>query len=204
MQQDAEGPDVRSGVDWLTCELLGAHVAGGTDALPDECLGRGWCDRAEHRLGHPEVDDFRLKPDVGFRGGKKHILRLEVAVDDPALVGVLDCSGHTVKEPDPVLDGQRKRVCRLGQWGTVDVRHGEPGPAIEVYSGRMHRDDARMVHRCEDLPLGVESGKDARRLRIFAQDLHRDRAVQHPRLAGAPHRSATARAHKPLDLIPVD
>ena len=49
------------------------------------------------RLGHAEVDDLRRRPAVDL--GDQHVARLEVAVDDPLLVGVL----HRLADRDEQL-----------------------------------------------------------------------------------------------------
>ena len=75
-------------------DLFGAHVVQGTDHLPGPGMGRGGPQVGG--VGHAKVEHFglprRLHQDVG---------RLEVAVDDAALVGVLHRVAHPRHQSEP-------------------------------------------------------------------------------------------------------
>ncbi len=93
-QHHAEGPDVGAPVDGLAAGLLGAHVGGGAEQCTDgghrrgDRRGVGQPRRAARagrvpfeRLGQAEVEQLDLAV-----GGEHHVGRLEIAVDDAAVV----------------------------------------------------------------------------------------------------------------------
>ncbi len=93
----------RAGVDveLIQLGLLGAHVLRRADHLAElgeqRLLGQPLADR----LGHAEVDDLGHGAVVVL--GHQDVRRLDVAVDDPLLMGVLDglADGHEQFQPLP-------------------------------------------------------------------------------------------------------
>ena len=61
------------------------------------------------RLGHPEVDDLRRRPSVHL--GDQDVAGLQVAVDDPLLVGML----HRLADGDEQLQPSRHREPLAGR-----------------------------------------------------------------------------------------
>ncbi len=72
------------------------------------------------RAGDPEIEDLRL---AGVR--HEHVRRLEIAVDDPALVRVLHRIGELDDEPDAVGDRQPLRSRVVGHRRAGDQLHHE-------------------------------------------------------------------------------
>ena len=73
---------------WLKLGLLGAHVLERADDLAELGEHRAFGEPLGGGLGHAEVDDFGHRLAVVF--GDEDVRRLEVAVDDALLMGVLD------------------------------------------------------------------------------------------------------------------
>jgi hypothetical protein len=85
--------------------LFRRHVGGGADdgaGFGDGLIGQSLLGR----LGDAEVDDFRHTPAIDQ--GHQHVGGLEVAMDDPLLMGVL----HRLADSDEQLQpGARRQVC---------------------------------------------------------------------------------------------
>ena len=90
VQQHAQRVDVAAGVDVevVQLRLLGAHVLQRADHRAELGEQRLLGQLLAGRLGHAEVDHLRHR--LAVVQGDQHVGRLEVAVDDPLLVGVLD------------------------------------------------------------------------------------------------------------------
>ena len=92
VKNDAEGVNVgpRVHVQGIDADLLGCHVQRRAD---DRAVGGVQRPIGEHlrgveRLGQAEVDHLRHRLAVVL--GHEHVRRLQIAVDDSLLVGVLD------------------------------------------------------------------------------------------------------------------
>ena len=110
-------------------DLLGGDVVGGAEGLP--CRGQAAVDLllAGH-LGQAEVEDLdrRLVP----LAGEHQVARLDVAVDEPFLVGVLEPEGRLVDEVAGVGDRQRPLgLDQLGEVEPLDVLHREDDALAE-------------------------------------------------------------------------
>ena len=156
-----EGVDVAPGVD---VQLVAARPAPGLmysgvpttapNPVNSVLLGQ----RLAGRLGHPEVDHLRHRPAVVQ--GDQDVGRLEVAVDDPLLVGVLDrlADRHEQLQPLPRASaGARRSNSVIGTPLTSSMtKYGRPSggrPGVE------HLGDVRVVHQGQGLPLGLEPGQ---------------------------------------------
>ncbi len=82
VQGEGERVDVGLGPGRPPLCLLRRHVGEGADDVAG--LGQG---RAIGEAGDPEVHQLRPRLTVGYL----HVLRLDVAVDDAARVGVVEC-----------------------------------------------------------------------------------------------------------------
>ena len=98
-----EGVDVGPGVHVHAAHLglLRAHVERRADHLGEPGVDRLLGQRLADRLGHAEVDHLRHRLAVVHRD--QDVRRLEVAVDDPLLVGVLDRLADLHEQRQPVL-----------------------------------------------------------------------------------------------------
>ena len=126
--------------------------------------------RARHQLGHAEVAQLGLA-----LAGQQDVGRLEVAVNDPLLVGVMDGPGQEL-QPGGRLPGRQRPPCQpVVQAGTVNQLEGEvrasgPRPGV-VLADLVELDD-----------VGVLQPRDGRRLGPEAQPLGmvgEDPAQQH-------------------------
>jgi hypothetical protein len=102
VQQDPEGKQIAAVVHRLAPRLLGTHVGHGPEDLPrdrqllaDRVQRRVHLDvRAFrqlvrlHQLGQPEIEDLDL-----VVVGHQQVVGLQIAVDDPTLVRVVQCLG---------------------------------------------------------------------------------------------------------------
>jgi hypothetical protein len=109
-----------------------------------------------HRLGYPEVDHLGHRAPVVL--GHQDVGRLQVPVDDPLLVGVLNRLAHLDEQPEPVADTQAAPIAVVGDRDTADQLHDEVWMTLVGHSGVKHFGDVRVVHEGEGLPLGLEPG----------------------------------------------
>ena len=110
------------------------------------------------RLGHAEVDHLRHR--LAVVQGDQDVGRLEVAVDDALLVGVL----HRLADRDEQLQPlPRASGWCSSQYSVIGTpltssmtKYGRPavgGAGVE------HLGDVRVVHQGQGLPLGLEAGE---------------------------------------------
>ena len=83
---------------------------------------------------------------------------LDVAVDDPLLVGVLDRLADADEQLQPLGGGELVPVAVVGDGDAVDQLHDEVGPAGVGGAGVEHLGDVRVVHQGQGLSLGLEAG----------------------------------------------
>ena len=101
-------------------------------------------------LGQAEVGDLRLALPV-----EQDVGRLEVAVDDAALVGVVDGLGHLGHQPGRLARRQRAVGGLLGQAAALDEAHAEVVLAL-VLADLVDRHDVGVVEVGGRLGLDVE------------------------------------------------
>ena len=116
--------------------------------------------------GQAQVEDLHLP------GGRDHqVRRLDVAVDQPVLVGVLQPEGRLPDQLAGVGDRQRPAVLhQLIEVQAVDEFHHQELRAVDL-AGVECADDVRMVNRADDLHLALEAGDG---LRVIEQPLRQD------------------------------
>lgn len=95
-----------------------------------------------HLFRQPEIGDVRLAGDIN-----ENLARLEVAMEDAALVGVVDGSGHLLQEPRRL----GRRALRRGGGGAVDELHGEILLPL-VFANFVDGDDVGMVEPGRGMP----------------------------------------------------
>jgi hypothetical protein len=154
-------------------------------------------------LGDAEVGDLDL-----VRGGDDEVRGLDVAVDDPARVGVVEGRRHLAHEPDHPLGLEaRALVDDRADRPALDVLHGqerEPALLAHVEEG----DDAGVGQRAGDADLLVEPVDERLVLGALPGDVEADRLDRKgaldegvERLVDGPHR---AEAEGPGDLVAAD
>ncbi len=150
--------------------LLRRHVAGGPqgDSHPGNRHSGG---SAGEGLGDPEIGNQRAP------SHQKDVVRLDVAMDDPRLMGVGQRVGHVDHDPPHFVDRQRPLPLQPGPQGIApDERHGvvrppDSGPVVDQPGGK-HRNDVGVLELggVVDLgpePLHVEPGHEVRREQFY-------------------------------------
>src|SRR5262245_61468456 len=109
-------------------------------------------------LGDAEVDDLGR----GFTvlEGDEDIGGLQIAVDDPLLVSVLDGAANGYEQFHALLDSQLLLVAELSQRIAADEFHYEEWPAESRRSPIVDLGDIRMLHERERLPLLGKADND--------------------------------------------
>ena len=130
VQHDAERPDVGAPIDGLPLRLLGRHVGGRAEnrahlRRPRRERGRvgevrARCAGGIHRLGQTEIEDLHRAV-----GGDLDVRRLEIAMDDPALVRVLERLGDLLRDRERLGERQRPAPDQPGQVVALDDLHRE-------------------------------------------------------------------------------
>jgi hypothetical protein len=125
-------------------------------------------------LRDPEVDDLhdwfavvRRDHDIG---------RLEIAVDDALLVGVLHRRAHVGEECEPRLRIEIFVSTVFGERNALHQLHHEVGPPAFGGSGIMDLRDVGVIHHGEGLPLGLEARADLLGVHPGLDDLQGDPA----------------------------
>ncbi len=166
-------------IERLALHLLRRHVRGGAEHLadPGHRLGRQLArlrpGLPRRQLGEPEVED----PDPAL-GVDHHVVGLEVAVGDAAVVG----RAQGVGQRDGDLEELRQRHAPLGdqlaETAPRDELHGEEVDAVGLLD-RVEVDDVRVVQGGEGPGLALEAVQPlAVRRQLRRQDLERHLAPQ--------------------------
>ncbi len=135
-----------------------------------------------HGLGDPEIDDLRRG--LSILQGDEDVRRLEVAVDDPLLVRVLDGHAGGNEELEPFPDGEFLHVAVLRDGHAADELHHEIWPPRFGSTAIVDRRDVGMVHHGQRLALGLEAGHDLLGVHAELDDLQRDPALDRLGLLG--------------------
>ncbi len=165
--------------------LLGGHVAG----RAEDRAGLRLDEVAGQVLGQPEVGDLRRAEGAGSgrplgvdrvgrpalaRGGQQDVDRLQVAVDDAVLVGVVDGAGQGADQ----VGGRPRRLRRAVQLAVeaaaVHVLQREVGAAFRL-ADLVNLDDAGVVQAGHRLRLGLE----ARPVHLPGQAAREDHLERH-------------------------
>ncbi len=110
------------------------------------------------RLGDAEVDDLHQRRAVLER--HQHVRRLDVAVDDPFLMGMLDSLADVDEQLQSLFGGQLVLVAELGDGQALDQFHDEVRPAARRLPRVEDFGDVRVVHQGQGLPFRLETGAD--------------------------------------------
>ncbi len=178
----------------LALGLLGSHVARRADG-----------DAAERQpaAGFQPSRQAEIR-DLGRAvGGEQDVGRLEVAVDDPALVGGLDGLGYRGHQGGGLAGRLRRARHHLGQAAALDEFHGEVRPAVQV-ADLVDLHDVRMAQAGHGFRLAQKALQLLRPGGGAGQEhFQGDGAVeaQVPRLVDDAHAAA---AQHPLHLMAAD
>ena len=210
-EHDPEGVLVGARLDPGAPPLLGRHVARGPhgDAGLGELHRRGvlLVGPAPVDLGQAEVEDPR--PRRARRGAaeplEEHVVRLEIAVDDPGGVRRSQGLGHLARDPPGLLRlDAPARGDLLAEAPPLEQRHHQVGPAIVELADGEDVDDARVLHVVRRPRLALEPRRERGVLGEGPrEDLHRDPLLDR-RLLGRVHGAHPARAEAVLDAIGTD
>ncbi len=150
------------GVPRLVADLLRGHVG----RRADDAAGLRWTDPRSvgGPLGQAEVGDVRAAFPVD-----QYVGRLEVAVEDAVLMGVVDGPADEGETAGRVARFHRAVGQHAGQGPTLHQRHGEVGPAVAL-AGVVDGDDVGMVEEGGGADFRLEAGKVFRRGELAAQD----------------------------------
>ena len=107
-------------------------------------------------------------------------------MDDPLLVGVLNCVADLDEELDPLLRREAALVAVLVQLFAGHVLHREPGTAIGRRAGVVNPRDGGVVHDREGLPLRLEAAQELLGVHPDLDKLEGDLATQTLDLLGQP------------------
>ena len=138
-------------------------------------------------FGDAKVDDHRHG--LIAIGGHQDIIRLEIAMDDAFVVGVLDGEAHLFEKCQPFIGAEAALVTVLGDGHATDEFHDKVGPAGFGGAGIEHLGDVGVLHERQRLAFGFEAGHDLFRVHAQLENLERDsprdggallRHVDHP------------------------
>ena len=107
-------------------------------------------------LGDAEVDDLGDRHAVVERD--HHVGGLDVAMDDPLLMGVLHGLADLDEQLQPLAVVRLILVAVIREGDAVDQLHHEVGPARFGRARVKHLGDVGVVHHGQGLPLGLEAG----------------------------------------------
>ena len=204
VEQNPQRVDVAARVDVHGAEdgLLRAHVNGRADELLEAGEERLVGELALRGLGDAEVDDLHHRQ-VGVE--RDHDIRgLDVAVDDPFLMRVLDRRAHVAKERQPLARAQPSLVAVLRDRDALHQFHDEERPPILRRASVEDLGDVRVVHHRQRLPLALEARDDLARVHAQLDDLQRHLPHHRLHLLRHPHRAKAALANLLQELVAPD
>ena len=195
VEQHSQRVDVAARVDVHRAErrLLRAHVDGRADELLEAGEQRLVGELTLGRLGDTEVNDLHHRL-VGVEG-HHHVAGLDVTVDDPLLVSMVDRRAHVAEESEAFPGPQPMLIAELGDGDALDQLHREPRPAGGRRPGVEHLGDVRVVHHRQRLALGLEAGQHFPGVHPGLDDLQRHPAGDRLALLGHPDGAEAALAN---------
>ena len=106
------------------------------------------------RLSQTEVDHLGNRPAVVL--SDQNVRRLDVAVDDPFLMGMLNRLANLHEQFQPIRNRHPPLVAVLREWNSADQLHDEIRASLFGGAAVKHLGDVRMVHQRQGLPLGFK------------------------------------------------
>ena len=165
------------------------HVGARVDRFAADLLGRDVLDRAHQLTRAGQAGDRgRLLRQAEVRQvavltagapGDQDVGGLDVAMDEPALVGRVERVADLLDQPDRAIRVERRLAGdQLPEVVALDVPHRQVQPPVRL-SCRVDRDDVRMIERRRDLRLAQEPLAEALALReLRRQELQRHLAAE--------------------------
>ena len=151
VEHGAEREDVGARVDGLALGLLRGHVGGCPEQDAEAGAARG-AERGGHRVGRAALGADQLGEaevehlhEAGLRD--HHVPGLDVAVDDPGLVGGGEAARDLERDPQRLGDRQAAPLEPLAQALAVHQLHRDPGAARRVLADLVHGDDVGVGQR---------------------------------------------------------
>ena len=151
-------------------------------------------------LATPKSITLGVGPAVHLR--HQHVARLEVAMDDPLLVGVLDGLADRHEQLQPGCHRHPCLVAILGDRHALHQLHDEEGLVGRRDAAVVDAGDVGVIHQREGLPFGVEPGQHASRIHRPLDQLERHLPLDRFGLAGTVDRAHPAFAQDVLERIP--
>ena len=201
VEDDAECIHVRARVDVGIAEasLFGAHVLERSDELGVERMSTREGRIGTECLGHSEVDD--LGDRLTVLRGDEDVRRLQIAVQDPARVCMLDSATDLDEEPEPRVEVEAMPVAVGRDGRAVHELHREPRRAVGIGARIEHGGDVSVLESREGLALGFESAEHGAGVDSRADHLERDLSADRVFLRGPEHTSHPSLAEHSLDLV---
>ncbi|MEJ7732564.1 MAG: hypothetical protein WKG00_25585 [Polyangiaceae bacterium] len=197
VEDAAQGEDVGAHVDLrFTARLLRGHEARRAHEHPrprQAAVARLAADEA----GDAEVQDLRA---TDVRLDQHHVARLEIAVDDAALVQHLQRLGDALRQAHALADAHPATRQPRAQRLALQPLHGQPGQALVGEPVGHVADDARVAEPGEHRRLAREAHRVLVALDLEDLDGHHLAALPIARAIDVAH---AARAGAALDLEPL-
>ncbi len=180
VEHHADGVGVAPGVHQLGLQLglLGGHVLRRAQELAGQGAPGVQPLETLHDLGDAEVDDAHHRAAVHQRD--QEVGGLEVTVQDPALVGVVDAGADLAHQGHPLAQRRRVLLRPAIHRAAVDVLHGQPG-VVAILAGVVDHRHVGVPQARQDPALGLEALEEAA---AAGDALDRHRPVQLSRLLG--------------------
>jgi len=154
------------------------------------------------RFGHAKVDDLGHGPVVVL--GHQHVGGLDVAVDDPLLVGVLNGMADWHEQLQPLPGSEVMLVAILGNGDALDQLHDEVGLPGVRRPGLEHLGDVGVVHHRQGLFFRLEPGDDLPAVHAGLDDLQGHPPADRLGLLGHVHHAHPACADLLQKLVGAD
>ena len=146
VKDGAERPDVATLVGRLAAKLFRRHVGKRPEQTAGLSLG------GIHDARDPEVHDFD-----GAIGGDHDVSRLDIAMNHPAAVSVIECAASLDEVAELLRQGQRQtRRDHLFEAFPLQVLHGDKRRAVR-FGEFVDGDDIGMLQQSRGLGLAMEA-----------------------------------------------
>lgn len=204
IKEYTERVDIRARVDIEPAHfrLLRAHVGGRPDHL---CVVGEQCFLGEALvcgLGDAEVD--HLGDGLAIVESDEDVAWLDVTVDHPFLMGVLDGLANLDKEVEAFCGGELVHVTVGVDGHAFDEFHHEEGTPGLGGASVQHFGDVGVIHQCQRLALSLEAGHDGLTVHTQLDDFECDLAPDGFGLLGHEDRAHPAFADGLKQLVATD